>query len=118
MADAPLHQCRVLHSPWAGVYATHIESTRPYGRHWHATYGIGFVERGAHRSASGRGTVDAFAGDLVTTNPGEVHDGRPLGQPSRRWWTVYMEPPVLSSFAAEAGASAADVAITQPVLRD
>jgi AraC-like DNA-binding protein len=104
----------VLASPWPGVYATEICSARHYGRHSHATFGFGVVADGAHRSSSGRGTVDAYAGDIVTTNPGEVHDGRPLGAPSRTWCTVYLEPQVLAD-EADAGA---DIAITQPVLAD
>jgi hypothetical protein len=108
------HSCRVFGSPWDGVYCTHIESTRHYGRHWHATYGMGFVEHGAHRSASGRGAVDAYAGDVITTNPGEVHDGRPLGGPSRRWRIVYLDPGVIASMAQHEG----DVEITRPVIKD
>lgn len=115
-AAAPVHQCRVLASPWDGVYATEIRSARHYGRHSHATFGFGVVADGAHRSCSGRGTVDAFAGDIVTTNPGEVHDGRPLGAPSRTWCTVYLEPQVLASLAC--AAPAGDLAITRPVLTD
>lgn len=111
---APAHACRVLATPWPGVIATRIDSARHYGRHWHATFGIGFVERGAHRSASGRGSVDAFAGDLVATNPGEVHDGRPLGAPSRRWCTVFLEPEVFASWSGRG----AEQAIVRPVLRD
>jgi AraC-like DNA-binding protein len=115
-AAAPVHQCRVLASPWEGVYATEIRSARHYGRHSHATFGFGVVAHGAHRSSSGRGTVDAFAGDIVTTNPGEMHDGRPLGAPSRTWCTVYLEPQVLASLSC--AEPAADLAITRPVLAD
>jgi AraC-like DNA-binding protein len=102
------HRCRVLGSPWAGVHGTHIDSGRHYGRHWHTTYGVGLLEHGAQSSASGRGDVDAYAGDVITTNPGEVHDGRPLGGPSRRWRMLYFEPAYLTG----------DVALTRPVIRD
>ena len=97
------HQCRVLASPWPGVHATEIDSARHYGRHWHTAYGIGVIDHGAHRSASGRGAVDAYTGDIVCTNPGEVHDGRPLGGPSRRWRTVYVEPALMANMAGVAG---------------
>lgn len=110
-----LHRSRVIGSPWEGVYCTHIDSARHYGLHWHATYGLGLIDDGAQSSASGRGKVDAYAGDLVTTNPGEVHDGRPLGAASRRWRTVYFDPGVLASMA---GHCVAGLEITQPVLRD
>ena len=70
------------------------------------------MERGAHNSASGRGNVDAYAGDVITTNPGEVHDGRPLGGPSRRWRIVYVDCGVFASIAGR------HFEITRPVIRD
>jgi len=100
--QAPVHLSRVLRTPWPGVHATEIESGRHFARHWHATYGLGLVDAGAQRSASGRGTVEAFAGDLLATNPGEVHDGQPLGGPSRRWRIVYLEPQVLAGVHGDA----------------
>lgn len=108
-----IHRSRVFGSPWTGVYGAQIESGRHFGRHSHDAYGIGFLEEGAHRSASGRGSVDAYAGELVTTNPGEVHDGRPLGGPSRRWRILYVEPRTLSGFVGSAG-----MEIARPVIRD
>lgn len=115
MAAAPVHRCRVLGSPWPGVYAVQVESGRHFGRHSHDTHGLGLLERGAHCSASGSGPVQANAGDLITTNPGEVHDGRPLGGPSRRWTTLYLEPGLL---AAVAGGEPAALEITRPAFRD
>ncbi|CAN7152687.1 AraC family transcriptional regulator [Acidovorax sp. LjRoot66] len=116
---APAHQCQVFGSPWEGVYGTHIESSRHYGRHWHAVYGLGLLDQGAQSSASGRGTVDAYAGDLITTNPGEVHDGQPLGGPSRRWRMVYLEPPVLHAMAGDlASASPQGLALARPVIQN
>lgn len=116
----PAHQGRVFGSPWAGVYATHIESARHFGRHWHAVYGVGLIEHGAQSSASGRGHVDAYAGDVIMCNPGEVHDGRPLGGPSRRWRMLYLEPAVIASMAADAphATQAAGVELIYPVTQD
>lgn len=115
---APPHQCQVFGSPWEGVYGTHIESSRHYGRHWHAVYGLGLLDDGAQSSASGRGPVDAYAGDLITTNPGEVHDGQPLGGPSRRWRMVYLEPSVVHAMAGDlATASPHGVALARPVIQ-
>ncbi|WP_375781517.1 AraC family ligand binding domain-containing protein [Roseococcus suduntuyensis] len=31
-------------------------------------------------SSSGRGPVEAGPGDVITVNPGEVHDGAPIGE--------------------------------------
>jgi hypothetical protein len=89
MAKPPMQRSRVFGTPWAGVYATHIDSAHHYGKHWHTTYGLGVLEHGAQHSNSGRGEYDAYAGDMITTNPGEVHDGKPLGGLSRRWRMVY-----------------------------
>jgi AraC-like DNA-binding protein len=112
------HSCRVIGSPWPGVFATDVESARHYDRHWHSTFGMGVMERGAHRSLSGRGTVDAHAGDVITNNPGEVHDGRPLRGPSRRWRMVFMDPIVMASMSHGADAPAGDLHLTRPVIRD
>ncbi|HUR90211.1 MAG TPA: AraC family transcriptional regulator [Ramlibacter sp.] len=108
-----MHRTRVIASPHDGVYATEVESGRRYARHWHTTYGFGFIASGAHRSASPLGPVDAFAGDIVCMNPGDVHDGQPLGVAARRWFTVYIEPEVLAEHAQRS-----DVAFTQAAFRD
>jgi AraC-like DNA-binding protein len=119
MTPAPRHQCQVFGSPWKGVYATQIESSRHYGRHWHAVYGLGILDEGAQRSASGRGPVDAYAGDLISTNPGEVHDGQPLGSPERRWRMVYLEPSVMQAMAQDLASGATrEVALARPVIQD
>jgi AraC-like DNA-binding protein len=107
------HRSRVIASPDPGVFATEVDSSRHYAKHWHTTYGFGLIARGAHRSASPMGAVDAYEGDIVCMNPGDVHDGKPLGGPSRRWFTIYLEKEV---FDAHAGRS--DVAFTQPAFGD
>ncbi|MED5618986.1 helix-turn-helix transcriptional regulator [Ideonella sp. BN130291] len=93
------------------------DSARHFGRHWHATYGVGLLVDGAQTSASGCGVVDAYAGDVITTNPGEVHDGRPLGGPSRRWRMLYVDPSAFGLLTDGASAGA-DVALTRPVIQD
>ena len=114
-----LHRAQVIASPWEGVYCTHLDSARHFGKHAHATHGIGLLEHGAQVSASGRGVVEAFAGDLITTNPGEVHDGRPLGGPSRRWRMVYFEPGVIAAALDKVAHRAGDdIELAQPVVRD
>lgn len=115
MPVPPPHQCRVLATPWDGVYGTHIDSARHYRRHSHAVFGIGLMERGAQKSASGRGQVEAYAGDVIMCNPGEVHDGQPLGSPSRRWRMLYLEP---GAMAAAMGVPAAGLELTRPVAQD
>ncbi len=116
MATAPAHRCRVLLSPWAGLYATETWSGRHYGRHSHGTYGFGVLHDGAHRSSSDRRSFDAYAGDILATNPGELHDGRPLGGPTRRWHTIYLEPLLLSAVAGLPAVG--EVRITQAAFDD
>jgi AraC-like DNA-binding protein len=117
MPASPPHQCRVLATPWEGVYGTQIESARHYRRHSHAVFGIGLMERGAQKSASGRGQVEAYAGDIIMCNPGEVHDGQPLGSPSRRWRMLYLEPAAMADAMGVPGA-AAGLELIQPVAQD
>jgi AraC-like DNA-binding protein len=113
-----MHSCRLFVSPWEGVYYTDMESTRQYGKHSHATYGLGVIQRGAHKSLSARGHVEAYAGDVIATNPGEVHDGRPLGGPSRRWRIVYFDPGALASLCGPAPSRSACMEITSAVIKD
>jgi AraC-like DNA-binding protein len=66
-------------------------SRRTFARHSHDEFGIGLIHRGAQRSWSGRGDVEAEAGDIITVNAGEVHDGEPVGG-SRSWTMLYIAP--------------------------
>ena len=116
VSNAPDHHCQISRTPWPGVHVTRIESARHYGRHWHATLGVGWVEQGAQRSASGRGMVEAQAGDLISSNPGEVHDGEPLGGGTRRWQMLYLEPEAAADGLGLASTGALDLA--RPVFQD
>ena len=99
-----------------GFEAVVADSAHAFGRHMHEDFGIGLIERGAQKSASGRGTVEAIAGDLITVNPGEVHDGRPMDAAGRRWRMLYVEPHTLLAAATDVVPGAA-FEFTQPVLR-
>lgn len=117
-SSAPRHRCRVMASPWPGVHSVHTESARSFARHSHASFGIGVLAQGAHKSASGRGQVEACAGDLLASYPGEVHDGRPVqGQTLRRWHMVHLEAEVLASMTGPER-PAGEVEWTNPVIRD
>jgi AraC-like DNA-binding protein len=97
MHDAETAQ--VLAAPLAGLSGLRLDSRRAFPRHWHDVYGIGLIDRGAQRSASGRGPVEALAGELISVNPGEVHDGVPFDALGRSWRMVYL-------FAGLSGGSA------------
>lgn len=114
----PVHRSRVLATPWSGVYGSLLDSGRHFGRHWHDSYGLGLVLQGAQRSGSGRGSVDAFAGELITSNPGEVHDGRPLGSDSRRWRMLYFDSEVFAGMASGAASDSGTAELTRPVIAD
>jgi AraC-like DNA-binding protein len=111
----PPHVARVLRGPLRGIHSTHTLSGQHFGRHWHDAYGFGILEAGAQRSASGRGRVDAFAGQVITSNPGEAHDGAPLGSPTRRWRILSVDTDVFSSIIEH---GAAPTEITRPVIDD
>lgn len=74
-----------------GLLAVHAASARSFARHSHDVHGIGVIDAGGHRSASGRGKVEALCGELITVNPGEVHDGVAMGGETRRWRMLYVD---------------------------
>ncbi len=102
-----------------GVEATAADTVHSFARHSHDQFGVGLVTRGAQRSASGRGLVEAAAGDAITVNPGEVHDGSPLGGVARAWHMLYVEPALMRTVARDLEAARADgFELERPVLRD
>jgi AraC-like DNA-binding protein len=108
---------QLLPSSLAGVEAVAADSAHAFGRHTHEQFGIGFIERGAQKSASGRGIVEAGPGDLITVNPGEVHDGKPFDSTGRRWRMLYLDTrPVLEAALDVAPGSRFE--FEAPVIRD
>lgn len=110
----PVHHVQLRRGPVEGVHAEALCSARSFGRHWHDSYGFGVMLAGGHRSASGRGRVEAFAGQIVTSNPGEVHDGVPLGQTARRWRMVHVTPAAMAQLVGDG----TEREFTRPVLDD
>jgi AraC-like DNA-binding protein len=104
-----------LAAPWPGAYATHLDTALRFGKHWHDTFGAGILERGAQSWLSGRGQVRGYAGDVITLNPGEIHDGQPLGGGTRRWRILYIDVDALQPFLPPASRGAA---IARPVIPD
>lgn len=101
---------RVCGSALPGLQPVLADTRRSFARHTHDLFGIGVIDRGGHRSASGRGVVEAVRGDIITVNPGEVHDGAALQGQTRSWRMLYLEPALL----APPGPLPE---LTQPVLR-
>lgn len=86
-----------------GVDAVLAESDRCFARHTHDQFGVGVILDGAQLSASGRGQVFGEAGDVITVNPGEVHDGAAIGRRARRWSMLYFAPDLVAAYGAEIG---------------
>jgi AraC-like DNA-binding protein len=86
----------VFSSAMPGVDAVEARSTRSFPRHTHEQFGIGLILDGAQKSASGRGPVEAGPGDMITVNPGEIHDGEPIGDQGRWWRMLYFDPALLA----------------------
>lgn len=100
-----------------GIEAISLDTDRAFPRHAHDEFGVGVIVSGAHRSWSGRGTVDARAGDAIMVNPGEVHDGMPLGaRATRSWRMLYLAPALVAGFAEEEGLGR--IELVSPVVRD
>jgi AraC-like DNA-binding protein len=80
-----------------GVAAVESATRHIFPRHTHEQFGIGVIHCGAQKSYSGRGMVEAGAGDTITVNPGEVHDGAPIGDAGRSWRMLYFDPSVIAA---------------------
>ncbi|MBU9135925.1 AraC family transcriptional regulator [Burkholderia multivorans] len=100
-----------------GIEAISLDSDRTFPRHAHDEFGVGVIVSGAHRSWSGRGQVDARAGDAIMVNPGEMHDGMPIGtRAARRWRMLYLAPSLVAGIAAEEALGGIELA--HPAVRD
>jgi len=88
-----------------------------FARHSHEQFGIGFMFEGAQKSLSGRGMVEAEAGNIITVNPREVHDGTPIGQSPRSWNMLYFDPDLISNAARDmSDGKSGDYEFTNPVM--
>lgn len=102
-----------------GITGVIAASRRRLARHTHDEYGIGVIERGAHRSASGRGMVEAGPGQIITVNPEEVHDGAPVGDSPRHWRMLYFDVALVQQSWVQIGASGARMfEFDRPALKD
>jgi AraC-like DNA-binding protein len=111
-------QFRMLRSSVPGVEAVVATSGHRFARHTHEQFGIGLIFSGAQKSLSGRGMVEAEAGDLITVNPNEVHDGAPIGE-ARSWSILYFDPAVMEGLAREvAQGGIGRSEIPRPVIHD
>jgi len=116
---AVVERIRYFKVALAGIDAMSATTSRAYPRHTHDQYGIGVIDSGGHASHSGRGEVEAVAGNLIFVNPGEVHDGRALGQQPRSWRMLYFEPAAMFAARNDVLEGATEVAaFSAPVFAD
>lgn len=94
-------QFRMLACATAGVHAVAAQSRHSFARHTHEQFGIGTIQLGAQRWRSDKRQVEAGLGQVIAVNPGEVHDGEPIGDVGRSWRMLYFDPSVLQAAAAE-----------------
>jgi AraC-like DNA-binding protein len=113
MADFRFHPTSL-----SGLEAVSATSAHIFPKHTHDTYGIGFISAGGQISASGRGQVEAEAGQLISVNPGEVHDGAPLGRMPRSWSMLYLTPDLAAESVSDLVSSAGDLEFEFPVFTD
>jgi len=87
-----MHQA--VHHPTsiAGIDVVSILSDRTFPRHSHDEFGIGVMQVRGQYSWSGRGTVEAGVGDVMTVNPSELHDGLGIAGAARGWQMMYFSP--------------------------
>jgi AraC-like DNA-binding protein len=109
---------RALSTNIRGVVAVAAQSDKTFARHSHIDFGIGRMMQGAQRSWSGRGMVEARPGDVITVNPGEVHDGAPIGE-GRSWTMLYLAADIVGSIATDVTDGGTTMwELEAPVVRD
>jgi AraC-like DNA-binding protein len=96
-----LDNIRFHRFPIVGIEAMSASTARSFPRHTHDQYGLGVVDAGGHASWSGRGQVEAGPGNFICVNPGEVHDGRAIGQQPRSWRILYFDPAVMEDLRTD-----------------
>ena len=101
LIPVPHPQIQFHRTPLAGLDAMTAATDCTFPRHTHDQYGVGVIDAGGHVSLSGRGQVQAGPGSVISVNPGEVHDGRPVrGQP-RTWRILYLDPALMNGLRVE-----------------
>ncbi len=98
--------------------AVDARSESSFARHSHDEFGVGLMTGGGQLSFSGRGQVEAAQGDVISVNPGEIHDGIPMGQ-ARSWSMLYLSPEIVRTIAGDLEEGrASDREMHAPVMRD
>jgi AraC-like DNA-binding protein/quercetin dioxygenase-like cupin family protein len=112
---ARTHRVQPHRSAVAGMAAMTLVSDHRFPRHSHDELGIGIMLSGAQRSWSVVGQVEAQAGDVIMVNPGEMHDGAPVGA-ARGWRIIYIDPALATRATGEENEGRE--LVVRPVARD
>jgi hypothetical protein len=111
--------CKIFRCGIPGIQALQLDTSHVFPRHTHEQFGIGAIDRGGHKSLSGRGIVEAGPGDIITVNPGEVHDGAPIGDAGRAWRILYFDPSLIKESLHDiSDGKTSAYEFIHPVLRD
>jgi AraC-like DNA-binding protein len=110
------HHVEQHRSDVRGIEAMTIVSNHHFPRHSHDQLGFGMIAFGAQRSWSGVGQVEASANDAIFCNPGEMHDGIPLGGKVRGWRIIYFDPALINRELE--GELDGGIDVVRPVARD
>ncbi|QLF70975.1 AraC family transcriptional regulator [Peteryoungia desertarenae] len=105
-------------TPIKGLEAVSATSAHVFPRHTHESFGIGFIAAGGQVSASGRGQVEASTGQVITVNPGEVHDGAPIGRHPRTWHMLHLSQDLVRHLATDLVSRPENFEFEAPVLTD
>lgn len=111
-----IHQAQQHRSTVLGIEAMTFVSNHHFPRHSHDQFGIGVIAFGTQSSWSGVGRVEASAGDVITLNPGEMHDGAPLDGNARGWRIIYLDPALVAREVEQE--IVGQVEIVRPVVPD
>lgn len=111
-----MHRVEQHRSAIPGIKAMTLFSSHAFPRHSHDHFGIGIMTSGAQRSWSGIGQVESQVGDVIMVNPGEMHDGLPLGRRARGWRMLYLDPALVTRDVT--GEVVGDPEIMRPAVRD
>src|ERR1700737_2310100 len=110
-----MHRVEQHRSGIPGIEAMTLFSNHAFPRHSHDQFGIGVMISGAQRSWSVIGEVESQAGDVIMVNPGEMHDGLPMGG-ARGWRIIYLDPALVAR--AVANEAIGRELVIRPVARD
>lgn len=97
----------IHHLPFQGCYAVRADlRSYAYPQHFHDEYHITILLQGAQGSRGVRNVHEVQqVGEVKFAEPGEVHDGIPVNDHARSYWTLYLDQTVFSSLVEDIGLS-------------